>query len=1080
MHRRSVAAYIACYGLLGRAVPGLEHRIDSAPVRIEFETDQPTDDFTVRFADGSSAFASAKRECGNDAAFRATVDQWFEQAPGLGPNDLLLLTVARTKGDITGLKEGLDKRRSGIAAMSAAERKALQAFDDACAGKSSSLHKTVGDRAVLLRVDAARTPAPQYEMARDAIGGRLVPDEQATAALDVLSKAFHDQASIASGSDLDGWINALVSAGITVFADAEGPPGARRRAEQEALATYNEELVRSRGRVDLTLLAKEIPDLVVDDLVDGMQVEVSLREDRPEKVPLMAIVRGWERFVLVGLPGSGKSTAAREIAAACADDDEAPQPIMVDLRVLVRDHGSTDVRLHDLVRCAVRVVGPPIRSSLESALDLALRSGDALLILDGLDEVEPLAGQLAETLVGVLQPLSPDVGVVLATRGSGSAAASRLGLPVAGLSRPADLDKTLSTLLRHIAARRVDEAERDEWVRAREEWLTDKRRNLSTLMEVPLLAVILVLMLADNDPSDVATKPARLLHDAVIDSAERWESLRDARPAERRARGTSPLTPKVLTESFAEIGHVLLDDPETVRSTVVTRVAGLFSSDRWRRAPADAEEIASAAVDFWDDVIAVFAFDSNGRSVPRSRVFVEVACAMWATSGDDERLRSWVAEAVSAAAMSNALDLAAQLDERTLDAALALCESSAEAVRFLARTAVGTATDLGEERAAVLARFLRAEVLDAAASAGAVDRGAAGGVDQEPDGDDGARSGSARNERRVSPHGGDLAVDGSVWPPVAMLCLIEMPEPVRTEMLDGLLDLDALDGEQRVLGQGLLALARAGDRALSPGEVDAVRAALLLPLPEKKEPRHEDGVLHIESGPPLRLGLAALAEKAAHRVHELDAASLEAIQSISGRCSWGRARRIIAALSRQGADTGDFFSPSFRETFAGLADLAHTLGPRPEVHMLRQLVAIDPDVPAATGPLSWRMREVRQVAAAAGWHSISLPDLTSAFFEETGLLHDWLIALCRRIGVDPAYAASQARRAVEQEDQARLLDELLDVPPLDGADPTREPGSLSAEEVARLERAVSSSSRWIRSGAAKLLAEHRRGEADQG
>ena len=110
------------------------------------------------------------------------------------------------------------------------------------------------------------------------------------------------------------------------------------------------------------------------------------------------------------------------------------------------------------------------------------------------------------------------------------------------------------------------------------------------------------------------------------------------------------------------------------------------------------------------------------------------------------------------------------------------------------------------------------------------------------------------------------------------------------------------------------------------------------------------------------------------------------------------------------------------------------------------------------------------MTTAAGWHSISLPDLTSAFFDEVGLLHDWLIALCRhRAWI--RRPASQARRAIEDGDHARLLDDLLDIPPLDFDPALLAPGPLSPELVARLERAAGSSSNWVRRGARRLLAQ---------
>src|SRR5216683_5862862 len=114
LHRRGVAAYMAVHGLLGRGLPAAGHQgWGPFPVRVEFETDEPTDDITCRLSDGSAMYVSAKRACGDDRDLRSTVQQWAAQAPVLGENDLLVLAVAEPHGVVKHLGAALLKRHAG-------------------------------------------------------------------------------------------------------------------------------------------------------------------------------------------------------------------------------------------------------------------------------------------------------------------------------------------------------------------------------------------------------------------------------------------------------------------------------------------------------------------------------------------------------------------------------------------------------------------------------------------------------------------------------------------------------------------------------------------------------------------------------------------------------------------------------------------------------------------------------------------------------------------------------------------------------------------------------------------------------
>ena len=145
------------------------------------------------------------------------------------------------------------------------------------------------------------------------------------------------------------------------------------------------------------------------------------------------------------------------------------------------------------------------RADLAAALESACQEGRAVLLLDGLDECMKWRAVVAEGLRMILGSLPAETGVVVATRSSGVPAAERLGLPTAQLEMPRRLDDVLRRLLRHVAAVRVAEAERDAWVANRVQWLEDTRKAHRDIGAVPLLATILALVAADSTTSSCRT-----------------------------------------------------------------------------------------------------------------------------------------------------------------------------------------------------------------------------------------------------------------------------------------------------------------------------------------------------------------------------------------------------------------------------------------------------------------------------------------------------------------------------------------------------------------------------------------------
>ena len=175
--------------------------------------------------------------------------------------------------------------------------------------------------------------------------------------------------------------------------------------------------------MEFSLLADDLPPMTYAPLADSLNLVVPGRD--LSDVEFLGTARRWPRMLLTGLPGMGKSTALEQLAARWAADDDAPIPVLVALRDLARRHPrrSTDITLPVLIEAATAAAPEQERAALRRALERAAASGDAVLLLDGLDECQDRRAGVADGLAAVAAELPDGTGRVLATCDSGLAAA---------------------------------------------------------------------------------------------------------------------------------------------------------------------------------------------------------------------------------------------------------------------------------------------------------------------------------------------------------------------------------------------------------------------------------------------------------------------------------------------------------------------------------------------------------------------------------------------------------------------------------------------------------------------------------
>lgn len=237
-----------------------------------------------------------------------------------------------------------------------------------------------------------RVSSPRDEGFRSAaslLDGTIVAPGSGSSAIGALQGAFWKQARAGTGSDLDDWLQLLAEAKLPVFADAEGPAGARRRAELDAVAAHRARLASRAGVLEYSLLADALPPMTYEPLAMSLRASVPGRDG--SDTPFLFLARRWPRMLLTGLPGMGKSTALEQAAARWAADPSAPIPLIVPLRQIARrkPQSGTEITLAVLIEAATAGAPELERTSLRRALEQAIGSGCAVLLLDGLDECRP-------------------------------------------------------------------------------------------------------------------------------------------------------------------------------------------------------------------------------------------------------------------------------------------------------------------------------------------------------------------------------------------------------------------------------------------------------------------------------------------------------------------------------------------------------------------------------------------------------------------------------------------------------------------------------------------------------------------
>jgi hypothetical protein len=328
------------FGLAGRPLPigELPQDESSVPTAVRLETDAPVDDIQVDLRGGGRVFIQAKSSISvskSDSIFASVLGQFSTAVKELDLDigrDRLVLAVGRKTGPLETLFHAWQRSKTSLAGQPTGQQRKVLALVD-------ELTPTLSERErdILRRVSCGVEFTTNSEIAAQSVlASAVVAPSDAVRAFRELKAISRDLAKHRLGLRIEEWAERLAHSKIRLTCDPNGSEAARWEARRRAVRRYRADLVRRAITLDLRPLGASVAP--IRHRLGGFRVQEVNRSSKSsrDESALEVVARRRGRILLLGLPGSGKSTALRHLAADWARDLDAPIPVLVSLRDVVR------------------------------------------------------------------------------------------------------------------------------------------------------------------------------------------------------------------------------------------------------------------------------------------------------------------------------------------------------------------------------------------------------------------------------------------------------------------------------------------------------------------------------------------------------------------------------------------------------------------------------------------------------------------------------------------------------------------------------------------------------------------------
>lgn len=675
-YRRGVAAYIVSRALAGKSlrlpcVAGAGH------VRsVALETDDPVDDIRVDLESGVTLYLQAKLSLGRGRSLEKAVAQWRTAAlEGLDPSIHRLVIVSnKLSGSMGLLSLVLDREREGdFGGRTDAEADAVAKVDELLGDLSDDMKATVRKCAAVWELEVVERESRDTDRGHDALESILVDDSTtnvAAAWTNLMTQAGR-AARLRSGSDLTTWMRRLVEAGFPLTAVGSSP-AARSARRTDAIDRYAARLQLDGHHIDLQPVGAEFPPLPFETLDGSVRVHAPSSGVNGTQELLWTFLHR-HRVVLTGLPGGGKSTAAKRLAADLISDDNLPFPVLASLRDLNPNDATAGIREQIIAR-ALRDATDADRGELRDEINRRVDGTEPVaFILDGLDEAYDTRVALTAAIGTFAQTTNDNTFFLLTTRSAAFAHAENLEWAVLELGAPEHSQSTAWAILEATAAHRKMSADsRERWVTVRAEWVRTHLEQDKVLAETPLMVALLTVLASHRNDDRLPTTRGAVLKAIVEDFVGRKEVA--GRISSRLTRLGKSEHELAGMAGFVQEADYLMEHPAGAPvDAVVTAVTDALHPE-WidRRGPAQA---AAAILVHAFDEAGVFVIDDDQEIAPRLQLLAEIGSAMRATE-QAAGLKEWVVDRIGAG-QHESVNLACLLSPDAVNACVSLLDSDA-------------------------------------------------------------------------------------------------------------------------------------------------------------------------------------------------------------------------------------------------------------------------------------------------------------------------------------------------------------------------------------------------------------------